>query len=269
MVTLPWFLALTLSGCGETMTNAEIQDALDASVASAKAEGLSNEVIEISTNFTIGEAVEDAAEELRSFLQSQVPCSTVTRAGATLTMDFGTLDDACSYNGHTYAGIARITVNRNTGGDVEVLHSWEGLTNGDVTLDGEADVTWAGTLDGGDVTRHIVHDVTWTDAETGLAVDATGDRTMRLVDAAQGLPGGVQIDGTRDWTGETGDWHVDIDGVQMRGQDPVPQAGTYTLETPANKSASLSFTRIDDDTIRVTFTSGWRTKEIDVTSMGN
>jgi hypothetical protein len=43
-----------------------------------------------------------------------------------------------------------------------------------------------------------------------------------------------------------------IDGVQMRGQDPVPQAGRYSLVAPNGKDLQLLFERQDDDTILVT-----------------
>ena len=42
--------------------------------------------------------------------------------------------------------------------------------------------------------------------------------------------------------------------VEMRWADPVPQAGSYTLETPAGKTLSLGFSRVDADTISVTVT---------------
>ena len=65
---------------------------------------------EITTDFTIGDAVEQAAKDLRDFWQSQVPCSEVSVSGATVTVDYGTLDDNCTWRGKTYAGIHEFTV---------------------------------------------------------------------------------------------------------------------------------------------------------------
>ena len=71
---------------------------------------------------------------------------------------------------------------------------------------------------------------------------------------AGGLAEGIQVDGARAWDGEKGHWDLAIDGVQMRWTDPVPQAGSYTLTTPFDKSVSMAFDRVDDDTIKVTVT---------------
>jgi hypothetical protein len=177
-----------------------------------------------------------------------VACATVTRETDTVTVDFGDLADSCTYDGHTWGGVATLTVDK-TEGSIEVSHGFEALTNGKVTLDGTADVTWTGTAD--DPTRHVVHDVSWTDEE-GTERTGSGDRTQALIDPEQGLAGGIVVDGTRDWTTPKGDWHLDIDAVEMRGQDPVPQAGTYTLTTPRDKTLTLMFARVDDDTIAVT-----------------
>ena len=250
MRTLPFaLLCLSLTACerAEPLTQAEARDAFSETVSSARAEAETTEIIEVSTSFTIGAAVEDAAEELRAFWESQAPCAVVSRDGASVTVDFGDLSDACTYNGHTYAGIARVTVERTDEGDVQVSHEWEGLTNGLVTVDGGADVTWSG---GEDPSRHIVHDLVWSDATR--SGESTGDRTQTLIDAEQGITAGIEINGVRGWTSDSGTWDLDIDGVAVRGQDPIPQAGVYTLTTPADKVLTMSFERVDDDTISMT-----------------
>ncbi|MFN7142831.1 MAG: hypothetical protein ACK4YP_03580 [Myxococcota bacterium] len=250
-------LLFALLACDHTLTNAEAREALEEAVASAKAEAVTGGVVELATGVTLGAAVEDAAEELRAFAASQVPCSTVTRVGATVTIDFGALEDACTWNGHTYAGVATVIVEANTDA-VEVTHLWEGLTNGEVTVDGGATVTWS------DASRRVVHDVTWTDGER--TVQAGGDRTQRLLDPDAGIAGGIVVDGERHWVTDGEGWDLAIEGVEMRGQDPVPQAGVYTVTTPAGKRAVLSFARLDDDTIEVTLTGTRRPQTFEVTS---
>ncbi len=251
-----------LSACGDTLTTAEAKEAVDQAVSSAKAEGLTTEIVEITTDFTLGDAVEEAAENLRGFVESQIPCSTVSRTGATVSIDFGTLEDACTWNGETYAGVASVTVER-VEGTVEVTHVWDGITNGEVTVDGDATVTW--DLEG--ATRNVVHNLSWTEGST--TVEATGDRTQYLLDPDAGISGGIGVDGTRTWVTAGDQWELAIDGVEMRAQDPCPQAGTYTLVTPGDKTATLTFTRIDDDTIEVTLEGTRRPYTAQVTRAGN
>jgi hypothetical protein len=54
----------------------------------------------------------------------------------------------------------------------------------------------------------------------------------------------------------------------MRWTDPVPQAGSYTLTTPFEKSVSMSFGRVDDDTIRVTVAGPKREFSFTVSKLG-
>ena len=65
-----------------------------------------------------------------------------------------------------------------------------------------------------------------------------------------------------------GTWDLAIDGVEMRWADPVPQAGSYSLSTPFDKLVSMSFARVDEDTIRVTVASGQRDFAFTVSKLG-
>lgn len=251
---------LLLAGCSRPLTLEEAREALSAFVASARTDAMVTGVVELSTGFTLGDAVQDAAENLRGFVQSQVPCSEVTRDGATVTIDFGTLDDECTWNGVTWAGVAEVTVTVGPDGSEIVLeHAWAGLTNGTETLDGEAEVTW--DLPAG--TRTVVHTATWTDGAT--TVTGEGARVQSLVDPAQGLEGGILVEGSRSWTVDGSRWTLDIDRVEARLQDPVPQAGALRLTTPAEKVATLLFERQDADTIRVTLEGARRPYAVDIT----
>lgn len=236
-----------LSACYEPpMSLAEAKEAMAQSFSSARGEAATDDVIYVSTDFTLGAAVEAAAEELRAWWASQAPCAEVRVEGATVTVDFGDLSDDCTWNGHTYAGLAAISVDSTTAGQLAVHHAWTGFNNGEITLDGTADVTWTG---GEDPSRQIAHDLRWDDGEGEII--ATGDRTMTLVDPDAGLSAGLEINGGRAWESDAGPWDLRIDGVEVRGVDPVPQAGVYTVASPAGKTLSMAFTRIDDDTIEV------------------
>jgi len=257
-------LTLTLTGCpkeGE-LTSAEAQEALQQASASSQAENLAAASVDISTNFTIGGALEKAAGELKTFIDSQLPCADVTLEGATLTIEYGVNAGNCVYRGHTFSGSSSLTVSKNAMNEVEVDHVWTGLSNGVVKLDGSAKVTWNFS----DQTRHVVHDVTWTQLATGRTGKGTGDRTQKPLSG--GITEGIQVDGTRSWTGARGSWDLAIDGVQMRWSDPVPQSGSYSLDTPFDKTVSMSFARVDSDTIKVTVAGAKREFSFTVSKAG-
>ncbi|HET7540032.1 MAG TPA: hypothetical protein VFK05_09170 [Polyangiaceae bacterium] len=246
LLALPLTFAVT--GCPKEseLTTAEAQESLQQAAASSQAENLAAASVDISTNFTIGGALEKAAGELKTFIDSQLPCADVTLEGATLTVEYGVNPGNCVYRGHTFSGSSSITVSKNAMNEVVVDHVWSALSNGQVKLDGTAHVTWNFS----DQTRHVVHDVTWTQLASGRTGKGTGDRTQRPLSG--GITEGIQIDGSRSWTGARGTWDLAIDGVQVRWSDPVPQAGSYSLSTPFDKSVSMNFTRVDADTIKVT-----------------
>ena len=100
----------------------------------------------------------------------------------------------------------------------------------------------------------------------GRSGTGSGDRTQRPL--AGGISEGFSVDGSRKWSGKRGDWDLDIDGIEMRWTDPVPQAGSWVLTTPDEKVISLDFDRIDDDTIGVTASGGDRTIELQVSKLG-
>jgi hypothetical protein len=257
---------LPLLGCLENdaqLSDAEVNEALQAIVVSQQGAVLTGSAVEVSTSFTLGDAWEQAVENTRDFYESQIPCSEVAVADRTVTLDFGSLDDACTYEGHTYAGIQTLTFDRVEPGLAEVTHGFAGFTDGTTTLDGQASVTW----DVSAGTRRVVHDADWT-ASDGEVLAASGDRTQSLVDEAAGVAAGIQIDGERAWTWKGKDWTLDIDGVQVRAIDPVPQAGSYVLTTPRDKTLTLLFERLDAATIRMTLEGGLEPRVFEVTALG-
>jgi hypothetical protein len=249
-------LALVLGGCPrnqgddgeESFTRAEAQEALEESNGATAADGLAAVSVEISTNFTIGGAVEAAAGEVRSFVKTQLPCAEITLEGATLTVEYGVNPGNCTYRGHEFTGTHTVTVEANDMSQVLVHHEWTGFSNGVVMLDGTADVTW----DFEAKSRHVSHRAEWTHLASGRTGVGEGDRTQTPLSG--GLTEGISVAGTRSWTGARGRWDLAIDDVEMRWVDPVPQSGSYTLVTPKQKTVTLSFARADADTIFVTLT---------------
>lgn len=253
-------LAIGAGGCfQQDATRAEMRQALLETTVQGLGMGMESEIIELTTSFTIGKGVEAAFEELRDFVSSQVPCSTVTLEPGKLSIDFGDLADTCTYRGRTYAGV--VTVELEAQGDSYlVTHTYDGLTGGTVTLDGTADVTWTGT------TRNVVTDLSFVSDDRTVEVEA--DRTQVFSSCADATAVCVDIDGHRMWTGPAGQWDMSIAGVHIRSIDPVPESGTYTLLTPKDKEVEMSFARVDEDTIRVTLSSGLRSFDFDVTKSG-
>lgn len=243
------------------LTRQEAQEALDESQIATQASALTSGSIEITTEFTIGQAVEAAAEELRNFYASQLPCAEVTLENATLSVQYGQAGEGCLYRGQRYTGLHQVTIAANDEGEVIVDHVWDQLANDQVMVSGAATVTW----DLADPSRHVEHTLTWTRLSDGRAGTGTGDRVQRPLEG--GLFEGISVNGHRSWQGESGDWDLSINDVEMRWVDPVPQSGSYELDTPFDKSLSLRFDRVDSTTIQVTIEGPKRSFDFNVKSL--
>jgi hypothetical protein len=145
---------------------------------------------------------------------------------------------------------------------VQVDHTWESLSNGEVELDGTATVEW----DFENKTRHVVHSAQWTRLSDGRTGEGSGDRMQHALEGGL-LAEGFGVDGSRRWEGESGKWDLDIDGVEMRWIDPVPQAGKYTLDTPFDKRLSVNFERLTSTSIGVTLAGPRRSFDFKVITL--
>ncbi|MFI5306398.1 MAG: hypothetical protein ACHQ53_03535 [Polyangiales bacterium] len=253
-----------LFGCpqADNVTSAEAQQALEESSVDSQAAALTSASFELSTSFTIGQAAEQAAQQVRDYVQSQLPCAQVTLQGATLSIEYGALAGNCVFHGHTFKGTHTITVQKNEMNGVVVQHTWTGFHNDKVSVTGNATVTW--TL--ADPSRHVMHQLTWTRLSDGLMGMGSGDRTQKPL--AGGITEGFEVDGSRSWQGKNGKWDLDINQVQMRWTDPAPQSGSFVLRTPAGKTITLVFERIDDSTIGVTASGGSRSVTLKIGKLG-
>jgi hypothetical protein len=258
-----WLLAFGLLGCRlDALTSEEARAALEESSVDAQAAALTSASIEVSTDFTIGEAVAQSAARVRDFVTSQLPCAEVTLADSTLTIEYGANEGACTFRGHQFAGSHTIHVERNESDDVVVSHEWNDFGNGKLQVSGDATVTWS--LD--DPSRRVQHELTWTRLSDGRTGTGTGVRVQKPLPG--GLLEGIEVDGSRSWEGRRGLWQLDINHIEMRWTDPVPQAGSWVLETPNGKTITLEFERIDEDTIGVTAIGGRRQIELQVSKLG-
>jgi len=244
------------------LTLAEARQALEESAVASEASNLPSGTVEITTGFTIGTAVESAAAEIAEFIVSQIPCAEVSVSGATVSVEYGVNAGDCTYNGQAYTGMHTVTVSRTDEADILVHHEWDEISNDNVSVSGEADVTWSVS----DRTRHVVHSLTWTRLSDGRSGTGSGDRLQSGLDGD--ITQGFEVDGSRKWEGEAGTWDLDIDGVQWRWVDAVPESGSYSLTTPKNKEITLSFERVDGDTIKVTLAGPRASFNLNVTQRG-
>jgi hypothetical protein len=239
-----------VAGCElEQMGMLEALDALDQVNRSGRGEQATAEPIEVSTDFTIGGALEQAAQTIAAFWDSQAPCTDVTLEGAVLTVDYGTLEDDCRWNGRTFAGVNTIEVSSTTPGELAVDHSWDAFTNGEVTVEGDALVTWSGE----DLTRRVETEHTFTDEASGETVDVLGDHVAGRID--EDVPvwqSGFTLEGWREWTTDGGDWSLTMEGLELMLLDPAPQAGTSVVTAPSGKTLTIEYGRVDDDTVSAT-----------------
>ena len=260
--------SLLLSACPkkdepeDAMTLGEASQAVEESSLDAQAASITSNTIELSTSFTIGAAVEEAAGEVKSFIESQLPCAEVLVQGATLSVSYGKKPGLCMFRGQTFSGTHSIQLIKTEPGELQVQHTWASVSNQRLKVDGSATVTWSAS----EQSRRVKHELTWTRLSDGRTGKGSGDRTQKALSG--GLDEGIQIDGARSWTGANGSWDLAIRGVEVRWADPVPQAGSYTLLAPTGRSMSLTFLRLDTDTIQVTVASGARSFDIKVNATG-
>jgi hypothetical protein len=250
-------------GCRiDPLTGQEAQEAVEESAVDSQASALTAASIELATDFTIGEAAERAAGQVRDFVASQLPCAALALNGRELTIEYGRNPGQCTFRGHRFAGTHVVSVERDESDQVVVHHEWEDFGNGRVSVTGTAIVTW--NVDS--PSRRIQHELTWTRLSDQRHGTGSGDRTQRPLSG--GLIEGFSVDGRRAWDGNRGRWELDIEGIEMRWTDPVPQAGAWTLTTPGDKVITFDFERIDASTIGVTASGGDRSIELKVNALG-
>jgi hypothetical protein len=254
---LVWLSGLAV-GCGGGLTREDAREALDEIQISSQAQALTSSAVEIGTSFSIGEGAQRAAEGLRDFVVAELPCAEVALGSGQVSVEYGARGDDCTYNGQHYRGEHVINVSSNDAGQVVVDHVWTNLENERVRVSGTATVTWS--LE--DQTRRVVHDLEWTRLRDGRGGQGSGDRLQHAL--AGGWSEGFGVDGERRWQGQAGSWQLTMDGVEMRWQDPVPQAGRYTLETPFDERVSATFVRTSSSQIRVTISGERRSFDFEV-----
>lgn len=88
-------IGVALAGCGGK-ARAEMRATVEEAVRANRAEVLTAEVIELSADFTMGEAEENAAAAIRAWYDAEIPCADTTLSGTMLEVDFGDIADGCT-----------------------------------------------------------------------------------------------------------------------------------------------------------------------------
>lgn len=243
------------------MTREEAREAVEEARLYSQAASLTGNTIELSENFSIGEAVRASAENLRDFYESQLPCADVIADENTVTVEYGPRGDDCNHRGMNFTGTHSITVVVNKAEELEVHHEWMKLSNGEIEVSGSADVTWSG---GNDPSRRVVHELSWKQLADGREAIGSGDRVQRPLACARSQ--GFTAIGSASWSGASGRYDLRITDVEMRWVDPVPQDGKYSLATPFGEGLALDFHRSSPQTIDVVVTNGRRQFEFEVST---
>jgi hypothetical protein len=208
----------------------------------------SAEVVDITTDATVGERIAATARRWREFWQSQGPCNDVMVDGNVVVIDFGTLDDACAFAGRTYAGVDTITLGGFDDGDDDfrLHHDLDGFTNGTISLTGEKWVFWRG-----EGARHVEADFTVTNLETAEMIDISTRHTMRRLDPALTMAdGGFVLNGDRSWDDGSGTWTMQMNRLAFELDDPGPHHGGVVVRNPIGRELRIRYSRVDEDTIR-------------------
>lgn len=243
------------------LSREEAREALEEAQLYSQAASLIGGTLDLSENFSIGEALTASAENLRDFYASQLPCARTSAESNTVTVEYGVEGDDCEYRGVTFTGTHRVTVEVNDESQVEVHHEWAKLENGTIQVNGTADVTWMG---GVDPSRRVVHDLSWKRLSDGREAEGRGNRVQEPLNGD--LFEGFTVTGEAAFTGESGRYDLHISDVEMRWIDPVPQSGRYLLDTPFDESLTLEFTRSDARQVNIVVKGGRRQFQFEIST---
>jgi hypothetical protein len=228
---------------GASVENAEL--AVQESALTAQLDSLIADAADRNSRFDIGQGFEAAAEQLKTQLNHELPCAAVTRQGSELRIVYDAAGTGCSWRGRALAGQHTVRVMRNADTEVGVHHELTDYREGKLSLTGSADVTWSRISK----SRRVLHTVTFavlSGESAGVTGQSTGDSTQLTFE------GGVRINGLRDWQSSRGFYSLEMQAIEQRFADSVPQLGAYQLTLPTDDALTLAFGRIDTDNIGVT-----------------
>jgi hypothetical protein len=229
---------------GASVENTEL--ALQESALTAQVDALVADAADQNSRFDIGQGFDNAAQQLAEQLAQELPCAAVTRSGSTLNIVYDAVRADCTWHGRKLAGRHSVRVMRNADNEVSVHHELDDFRDEKLSLTGTADVKWSRTS-GSRRVEHALTFVVLSGSDEGLTGDSEGDSTQLT------LEDGVRINGLRKWrSAERGTYVLEMQAIEQRFADSVPQQGAYELTLPTKDALTFAFGRIDTDNIRVT-----------------
>lgn len=235
-----------VAACSSEVDEGEILAILDDAREMQATEDVLREQFEAFAYFDLQPTAANLAIIIEDYWATEVPCGTTTRAGSAITINYGDIDEKCTWRGTALGGQHVVTVRASTSEEISMRHSFSEYTNGVVTLNGDAVVSW----EPGTLTREASYDYSWTN-EAGRTRDVVGINTHGIVDSELGLRGVVTLDGDRWWGDSEGSSTLDLVGVAYRFADPVPEAGQWDFLVRRTEQVSLQFSRIDGSNYQV------------------
>ena len=219
--------------------------AVQESALTAQLDSLIADAADRNSRFDIGQGLDNAAEQLKLQLNQELPCAAVTRQGSELSIFYDAAGSGCTWHQRALAGQHSVRVTRNADDEVGVHHEFTNFRDGTLSLSGSADVAWSRISK----SRRVLHTVTFaalSGVNAGVTGESTGDSTQVT------LTDGVRINGLREWHSSRGFYSLDMQAIEQRFTDSVPQLGAYELTLPSDDALILAFGRIDTDNILVT-----------------
>lgn len=280
-LTLIFLVLTSLAGCAQV-------DNLDSAFSEAMMRASEDQVVTEMASFAHDAGFKgrmgmvsnplDLLETAMEFWETQSPCSTLEIIDDALVLDFGVLEDECTFHEHTYAGITTIRMEM-ADDQLTIVFENQGLTNGVVTIDGTVERVIVG--DRHTVTAELTttRDVSecegrgWSQGqgrgrgqtqgqsqsqgpydmpEDGLVTtDVSAQFEYSPLDADQGYQSGFVVDGQSTRQAHRGELAATVAGIEIVYGEMVPQAGQRVMNTPHGDTVTLTFSRIDEQTIGV------------------
>jgi len=215
--------------------------------------------VDLSDETTIGERIEDSLDSIDAFWSSQSDCIDVSLQVDGILVDFGSLDDNCTFRGRTFAGLDLIDIDVDAE-ETAMLHTFTAFTDGTRVLDGDVDVSWSD-----DDQRYLRANYVVADLEETTLVEVDTDHRLKPLDPNQSIGGyGFVLDGDRVRTEGDVSTTLRFDAVEMKVDRVAPSGGgvvwtsadgTVTRMDFEELSDTLTRTRVqqDGDTVAYTF----------------
>lgn len=231
--------ALGALGCEEgLLTRDEARAALNEASLSTQIHGLVTVVASSGREVGAGTR-EETAQALHTWWSTEVLCGTAGVEGTTVTVLFD--EGGCPWLDRTWTGQLSLEVTSSSGTERSMSVLFTDVGTGLLVVSGTMESQWDLAQDQGTISHSLV----WSDGNNGRV----GEGETSLTFAEDGAV--AEIEGLRTWDGDTGAWSLTLDKAHIRGADPVPETGTYTVESPLTESLVLAFERASDRELEV------------------